>query len=215
MKSLYCDVILFNGWGILWRGVICLRNKVFAAYQFIVSPVDLPKLGPCPLTGVACSLANKGLVLWDLCCVYTTIHSPVSCVGQRLKPGQCLSLETCGTAFTNLGWIQTKMYPTHEFSGVQRLFFTYLHLEAPDTKMLTETVTFFPGLNFTKPIQKPYFPKTIKRLLLWDQIFWVLRATNDHKKSKTRTEGKNWPYRLYYLFTGYISQLYSQIYLAI
>ena len=75
MKSLYCDVILFNGWGILWRGVICLRNKVFAAYQFIVSPVDLPKLGPCPLTGVACSLVNKGLVLWDLCCVYTTIHS--------------------------------------------------------------------------------------------------------------------------------------------
>ena len=75
MKSLYCDIILFNGWGILWRGVICLRNKVFAAYQFIVSPVDLPKLGPCPLTGVACSLVNKGLVLWDLCCVYTTIHS--------------------------------------------------------------------------------------------------------------------------------------------
>ena len=122
MKSLYCDVILFNGWGILWRGVICLRNKVFAAYQFIVSPVDLPKLGPCPLTGVACSLVNKGLVLWDLCCVYTTIHSPVSCVGQRLKPGQCLSLETCGTAFTNLGWIQTKMFPAHTLKSRVRIY---------------------------------------------------------------------------------------------
>ena len=81
-------------------------------------------------------------VVRPLLCVHND-PLPVSCVGQRLKPGQCLSLETCGTAFTNLGWIQTKMYPTHEFSGVQRLFLTYLHLEAPDTKILTETVTFF------------------------------------------------------------------------
>ena len=61
-------------------------------------------------------------VVRPLLCVHND-PLPVSCVGQRLKPGQCLSLETCRTAFSNLGWIQTKMYPTHEFSGVQRLFF--------------------------------------------------------------------------------------------
>ena len=48
-------------------------------------------------------------VVRPLLCVHND-PLPVSCVGQRLKPGQCLSLETCGTAFTNLGWIQTKMF---------------------------------------------------------------------------------------------------------
>ena len=68
-------------------------------------------------------------VVRPLFCVHND-PLPVSCVGQRLKPGQCLSLETCGTAFTNLEWIQSKMYPAHEFSGVQRLFlpiFTLKH----------------------------------------------------------------------------------------
>ena len=64
-----------------------LRDKVFASYQFIVSPV-LPKLispGPCPLTAVACSL-NKGLVLvGETSVVYTTMvgpTTPVSCPRQ-------------------------------------------------------------------------------------------------------------------------------------
>ena len=82
-------------------------------------------------------------VVRPLLCVHND-PLPVSCVGQRLKPGQCLSLETCGTAFTNLGWIQSPMYPTHEFSGVQRLFFTYLHLGTLSKKKNDIIWEFFP-----------------------------------------------------------------------
>ena len=190
MKSLYCDVILFNGWGILWRGVICLRNKVFAAYQFIVSPVDLPKLGPCPLTGVACSLVNKGLVLWDLCCVYTTIHSPVSCVGQRLKPGQCLSLETCGTAFTNLGWIQTKMYPTHEFSGVQRLFFYLSSLRSSGDQHFDRNRDLFPRTQDYKTDTETIFSENNKEIIALRSNILGPRGNKWSQKKQNKDWGK-------------------------
>ena len=125
-------------------------------------------------------------VVRPLLCVHND-PLPVSCVGQRLKPGQCLSLETCGTAFTNLGWIQTKMFPAHEFSGVQRLLFTYLRLEAPETKILTEAVTFFPRTTLYKNDTETVFSENNTEIIFLGSNILGPWCNKWSQKSKTRT----------------------------
>ena len=108
-KQESCDYVELNAGKICLTWFQRLRDKVFAAYHFIVSPV-LPKListGPCPLTAVACSV-NKGLVLVRPL-LYTqrwSNHSSLLSAIERQKPGQCLLLQTCGTAFTHYNWFK-------------------------------------------------------------------------------------------------------------
>ena len=102
--------------GIEWMEVLfdvmsAVERQSFCCVSiYCLSPV-LPKLispGPCPLTaGVACSV-NKGLVLVRPL-LYTqgwSDHSSLLSAIERQKPGQCLPLQTCGTAFTNFNWFK-------------------------------------------------------------------------------------------------------------
>ena len=143
MTATECFVVL-NGWKIYLTWCQLLKDKVFAAaYQFIVSPL-LPKLispGPCPLTAaVACSV-NKGLVLVRPL-LYTqgwSDHSSLLSAIGRQKPGQCLTTQTCGTAFTNFNSFKLRWTLTNSkqinliyflaWGRVEKLDVLFLHKE--------------------------------------------------------------------------------------